>query len=399
MSFDDDDDDEIIDMRLDSESDTIEEVTNLLKMYPKKRPPSILKTIRPQTVVFIPTILSLLMKLVDEENIHRNGFKRYGLIRRTYCRNNSYNTIKKLVDTPEDIESKDRYDEDCATVMLWLIKERLILPGDVKEYRLLERLISNNNYFAERRFQILVNLSPDCLVQVDSIGRLPLYTVTDSCRTNSTADYHRVFSVLKAGIQKFPKHKGVLLLFSKTQHFPCGKILPSDRDYKLPSGSGYSDYDSDVDGADSIDWVSDDTVSFFEAPFKSFFSFEIKKYQKMTRIKSSNSNNATPSWSSWCDRMNEEALRRSNVISTVLNDPTLCCPPYDREQALLVAATSEHITFDGVCFILRRELDVLKNFLPPCYGGNNNDSRTNTTTSMKRNTKAERNSAPATSLL
>lgn len=48
-------------------------------------------------------------------------------------------------------------------------------------------------------------------------------------------------------------------------------------------------------------------------------------------------------------------------------------PPYDTEQALIVAATSEQITLDGVLFIFRREPDVLlKSLLPPC-GGNDDD--------------------------
>ena len=56
----------------------------------------------------------------------------------------------------------------------------------------------------------------------------------------------------------------------------------------------------------------------------------------------------------------QERLRRFNAIESVLNDPTASTrPPYDAVQALLVAATSDYITLDGVFFILRREPDIL----------------------------------------
>ncbi|OEU05672.1 hypothetical protein FRACYDRAFT_258704 [Fragilariopsis cylindrus CCMP1102] len=66
-------------------------------------------------------------------------------------------------------------------------------------------------------------------------------------------------------------------------------------------------------------------------------------------------------------------------------------------QALLVAATSEHITLGGVFFILRRQPDALKKLLLSCASGNNDSTKP---TSMRRNSEeTEGTSSSAASLL
>ena len=315
---------------LDSDRDTPEEVTNLLRLYPHALnphcPPCIIRSVLPRTVVFLPSISSLWMKQANLEVAEEFGYRRYGLVCANVPSGLYYNTIKKLVETPEGVQDKNRFDENCANVMQWLIKENLLLEGDVKgdvnkdtiKFGLFDRLLHNmffDEYLSRRRFQILVNLWPGGLIQEDNIEPTPLWTV--ACHSMyRTTPYHCFTSVFKAGIQKFPIHKGILVLFRTNAR-----------------------------------WKT-------RSPYEAFMTISTYNNEK---IKQSEAIQDTRAKEKFCHEFDkQERLRRFNAIESVLNDPTASTrPPYDAVQALLVAATSDYITLDGVFFILRREPDIL----------------------------------------
>ena len=332
---------------LDIDRDTPEEVTNLLRLYPHalnpQCPPFIIRSVIPRTVVFLPSISSVWMKQANLEAAEEFGYRRYGLVCANVPSGLYYNTIKKLVETPKGVKDRNRFDEDCANVMQWLIKENLLLEGDVKgdvnkdaiKFGLFDRLLHNiifDEYFSRRRFQILVHLWPGGLIQEDNIEPTPLWTVACNSMYRTTP-YHCFTSVFKAGIQKFPIHKGILVLFRTNAR-----------------------------------WKT-------RSPYEAFMGISTYNNEK---IKQSEAIQDTRAKEEFCQEFDkQERLRRFNAIESVLNDPTVSThPPYDAVQALLVAATSDYITLDGVFFILRREPDILlkKQLL---LGGDTDDSTEN----------------------
>ena len=197
---------------LDIDRDTPEEVTNMLKLYPRTMsgtPPKIMTNFLPRSVPFIPTILAVWQKETNNSAVYlarRDGGKSY-----FRCKMN----IAKLVKTPSAVQNKKLYDESCAKILTTLIKQGLFWIADKPLVpHLIDGLIRNGSrFFAEQRFQVLVHHFPSVLDVNDSTGRpTPLQEI---CRYTGNNMFQSFLSIFKAGIQKLPPNHGILLLFQK----------------------------------------------------------------------------------------------------------------------------------------------------------------------------------------
>ena len=347
--------DNFVDLRLDRDRDTPQEVGNILSLYRQvfiyPETPKVMRKILPRSIKFLPCIFSAYKKYKWDNKDCSGGrdYERGGLIYRSPHATLRYNHITGLVATRKMVKNERRFDEDCANVMIWLIKERLLTEEDVKDMYLMNLLILNEpqppefdskpNYFAERRFQVLANHFPNCLVG-SPYRRPPLSYASDMICESSCDTF---ISVWKAGIHKFPNQKGFLFLFEK---FRDETVTPFERFFE-PTRHKHLCRKSE------------------QALSKTVLEQQRKKRKE------------------YDERINE---RRLNALETVLNDPALGHPPYDTTRALLVAATSNRISLDGVYFTLRREPDILKTLLR--YG--DNDDSVNTNSMKRKNTTEER---------
>lgn len=344
---DDDDGDYGIDFRLDFERDTIEEVTNIVNLYPEAfddaNPPRVIQRKYPRLVAFVPCILSLWIKHCNHKLVKGDGYDAWGLVYHKVINPllptfsySCYDIITMICEHryKNPVEDKHRFfDKQYAQVIQWFINEGFVVVSDtfMEDDTNINSLIKNNytspvGSFIEHRFQVLVNLCPAALELPHS--RNPLYTAA----VYSRYQYECFILVFMTGIKMLKKNKGILLLFQQLV---------------VPNG-----------GCSPV------------TPFSLFVADQLCYYYK---------------------KKDEEKKNRLDAIDKALNDPTFYRnhPPYDTAQALIEAATSGLISLDGVFFFLRREPDVLQKLLL------HSTNDTNTIDSTKKNTNqtTKRNSA------
>ena len=335
-----------LDFRLDFERDTIEEVTNIVNLYPeafdKYDPPQVTNIIIPRSVPFIPSLLSLWMKhcnrKVDKEDCHdAYGCVWYRLNHPSFVGHDEDNYSVYMTEIFERClyfsgKDKKRFnDEQCALVLQWFINEGIVVGSTnyAEGGNLINELLNFNDSLGsciERRLQVLVNFCPALLEFRNEDN--PLLNAAEYSRIGQ---YECFISVLMAGIHKLTKNNGILLLFR---------------------------------------------INLAQSPIITPFARFINR---------------------WPDKK-EEKQKRLDAVNTALNDPILCHhTPYDTAKAIFEAATSDWISLDGVFFFLRREPDVLQKLM---LRGNDtkNDNRT-TKHTPKRNSTAAPNSSTNAGLI
>ena len=430
------------DVCLDIDRDTLEEVTNMLQLYPMNGddPPRVITKLLPRSIAFIPTILSLWMKQTNT-NMARiarregNGYFRGGV------------NIAKLVKTPSAVQNKILFDERCANVLTWFIKEGLFgneADQPLVPYLIDELIRNSSRFFAEQRFQVLVRHFPSVLDHVNDLtGRTPLQEV---CQYPGNV-FQSFLSVFKAGLQKLPPNQGILLLFQKV----CVRGVVSDKSpYNfLDAGSNVPQTEETLRRGQAIEDILNNpamyptSISALSGWVETWDAMNNRNYyyNRATRAAqwerpvspcplfldslrpapvsppsyppppelvpppppfpplpsgwaeiwhaTKNKNwyyNATTRAKQW-KRPVPPTLYRALANPNDMDTHHHCRRPYDPAQTLFAAATSEQIVLDGVYFFLRRDPDVLKKLL---VGTNNNNRNQNRDTKQKRSNNTER---------
>ena len=146
------------DFRLDFERDTIEEVTNVVTLYPEAfddedgDPPQVTNNISLRSVPFIPSILSLWVKycnhrLVRDDEyglIYFNVMNPKALLPRFVCHLNTI--IRRICELRFNNPVNDNnrfFDEQCANVLQWFVDNGILANFAGNNY--IHMLIENNS--------------------------------------------------------------------------------------------------------------------------------------------------------------------------------------------------------------------------------------------------------------
>ena len=198
-----------IDFRLDFKRDTIEEVKNIVNLYPEaiddENLPKVTDNISLRSVLFIPSIVSLWMEYnqfshVDEIDCH--------MIIKKICQLRLKNPV---------CDKNRFFDQQCANVMQWFIDKELVVASDtfMEHENYINDLIKNGSspvgFFIEQRLQVLVNLRPAALELPNDDNPL-----LNAAYYSPIGQYECFISVLMAGIHNLTKNNGILLLFRNT---------------------------------------------------------------------------------------------------------------------------------------------------------------------------------------
>ena len=290
-----------------------------------------------KSIPFLPIMAELGIELgMGEYAIRKEKELRGGLIGTTV----STNMIRLLVTTNDNcltnkLKTKDenenekthlycnRIDIICLDIIKQLQKKNLFHKEDIRKYKLLDILCSQDAYFfPERRFRYLVDWDPDSLVS--SFGR-PYCPLHYSCKSSSSNSIRGFQIVFETGIQLFPRQFG--FLFHK-------------------DGIGRTSYQLACDkyGKKKIDLFIDDII-----------------ISTMNNNSNSNNNNNNNSNSNNSNNNDRNATTANNhVVGSGAGGGTGTEGSIDNTitmmmKALIFAATEDNISLEGVYFFVRRE--------------------------------------------
>ncbi|OEU11035.1 hypothetical protein FRACYDRAFT_270915, partial [Fragilariopsis cylindrus CCMP1102] len=165
-----------------------------------------------KTVSFIPLVARLSKEFGLFEVEARGGL---------LCEDNGRNVLQNLIfsDGSERLYNYDdkhyeSIDGKYLQVLIQLRQMDLLKKEDIQRYELLDRLCGHScyfaeSYFAEKRFQFLVEWDPSALTRISDRGwphlNSAIYPFGATIRT-----FQLIFD---AGIKYFPKQKGIHMLF------------------------------------------------------------------------------------------------------------------------------------------------------------------------------------------
>ena len=207
-----------IDMMWDEDEDEIDEEGEIVHLVEDLYPIQLLGFTyrnRPEvqcnwkTVSFIPLVARLSKEFGLFEVEARGGL---------LCEDNGRNVLQNLIfsDGSERLYNYDdkhyeSIDGKYLQVLIQLRQMDLLKKEDIQRYELLDRLCVSGHgcYFAENRFQFLVEWDPNALTRIRDCGRVQfnfaIYPFGATIRT-----FQLIFD---AGIKYFPKQKGIHMLF------------------------------------------------------------------------------------------------------------------------------------------------------------------------------------------
>ena len=172
-----------------------------------------LSNVNVKAVAFIPPLARLAIELGSFEEEERGGL---------LCKNLGKNVLQNLMNSDKaDLHNNHReyhevVDDKYLQVLIRLGKLGHLKKEDIQRYSLLNKLCFAQRYYpAEKRFRFLVEWDPNALTQTDEDGDLPLHDAVFSIAYPIRRLYQHVF---EAGIQYFPKKKGIHLFFHKDRN-------------------------------------------------------------------------------------------------------------------------------------------------------------------------------------
>ena len=150
---------------------------------------------------FVATLAQLGKDLDQFEDEEERG----GLLCEDENRQNTLKNLATMYYSSDEEEHNRRMDTLCLSQFVQLQRMGLFKLDDITKYNLVHNLCFQD-YFAERRFQFLVEWNPSSLVQTDENGCLPLHmcSIIEGFRT--------VFEYI---IRYYPTKKGISSLFTK----------------------------------------------------------------------------------------------------------------------------------------------------------------------------------------
>jgi hypothetical protein len=211
---------------LDSDRDTDEEIETTIRFFPgvltrkggpcNEYPIQCLVTLcNFRCNVKAISLISLLARLSIELGLFEEQ-ERGGLL----CENSDggcYNILQDLMNSdPIERHNREQHrevvDDKYLEVLIQLRKMGLLMKEDIQRYDLLNDLCGDIHcyFFAEKRFQFLVEWDPSALNHPDGHGDLPLH---DAVQHSSIRGFQLVFEY---GIRYLPEKKGINLLFLKS---------------------------------------------------------------------------------------------------------------------------------------------------------------------------------------